>query len=577
MVSKFGGIPIGEEVEEASASGSKFGGVPIEAETPQPGPAVPNVPLSRDDEINKMISGLRPEDLSIAQQGALAELVKRGRITQAQQAPFFTASFKSGLPELAGKPMEEPAVQDEPEISLGEALKEGVKSFPSSAKKQITSLFEAITSPAKTWQGVKALSKDIYKNQMEVALSDMGFDPEKIQFEEGSILEHIEQTPALNAVVDDLEKTYGSYEGFKQAIAKDPARIMADISTLLVPSAKIVEGAATVAQLPTIAKAAGTVAKGAALTEPITAATAGAKQTARITSKLVGKAFDSLTPTGLYESAAKISTKIPQKERKRLINVALESDIMPTLDGLNKIEKKIETIDSTIADMIDTATATGKKMPMGKLFKEFKKLKEDRLLSTTAKESIRSINKVRKSMLEANAKIGRGRLTPKEVQKLKQTIYKDLRGAYENMKNSTASVKAQKAVAKSAKDYLEVLLPEIKLLNKTDGDLIKLRGALEGPASRIRNHQLIGIGAGIKIGGGATTGGMIGGPETAALLSGIAAVQTVFDHPMVKSKLAIVLDKLQKQGVNIPTDRAIKLMLTEKALKDTPTKEQENK
>jgi len=529
--------------------------IPIEQPIVQPEPMPQGLTVSR--------SGLNESQLAAAE-----ELARRGKI-QFGQAVVGGPEITGTMPEVL------PPIGDEKAgLSMGEALKEGVKAFPSSAKNQITSFFDAITSPAKTWQGVKALSKDIYKNQMEVALKDMGFDPEKVKFEEGSILEHIEKTPVLDTVVDDLEKTYGSYEGFKEAIAKDPARIMTDISTLLVPTAKIAEGAALAAKLPAVAKVAEKVARGAALTEPITAAATTAKQVVKTTSKLTGKAFPSLTPTGLFESATKMSTKIPQKERVRLANVALESGIMPTMKGLNKIDDKIAKIDNTIADMIDKADTTGKKMPLGKLFKEFKKLKEERLLSTKAKEGVRAINKIRKSMLEANAKIGRGKLTPKEVQTLKKTVYKDLQGAYENIKNSTASIKAQKAVARSAKEYLEELLPEIKQLNKTDSDLIKLRSALEAPASRIRNHQLMGIGSGIKIGTGAGVGAAAGSPELTALLTGLATAQSIFDHPMVKSKLAIVLDKLQKQGVEISDSRAIKLMLAEKAIEKTPTEKE---
>lgn len=567
-----------EEVVETGQEVNVFGDAPVE----QPEVPIAQPPAQPIEQPTPQLPIVNRADLKTEKNiEAAEELARRGKIAfgdDLQRAPTPEDITKAlsgdpqGLPE--GMPLDVPLAKKD--LSIGEALKEGAKNFPSSVKKQMTSLVEAVTSPAKTWEGVKALSKDIYKNQMEVALKDMGFDPSKVKFEENSILEHIENTPALDFVIEDLDKTYGSYEGFKEAIANDPARVITDMASIVAPTAKGVESVALASKMPGVAKVVGGISKGAALTEPLTAATAATGQTVKTISKLTGKAFPTLTPTGLYESASKISTKIPQKERERLINVALESGIMPTLKGLNKIESKIVTIDNTIADMIDNAVATGQKMPLGKLFKEFKKLKEERRLSGKARSGIKQINNVRRELLAANADIKRGRLTPKEVQTLKKTIYKDLQGAYENMKNSTASVKAQKSVAKAAKEYLEELLPEIKQLNKNDGDLIKLRGALEGPASRIRNHQLMGIGSGIKITAGATSGGMVGGPELAALLSGIATAQAVFDHPMVKSKLAIVLDKLQKQGVKINPDRAIKLMMAEKAIEQTPT-EKENK
>lgn len=571
MLSPYGDEEIVEEL-------SPYGDAPVQ-ETTEHATAQP-APIEQPQAVSQALTINRADLKTPRQIEAAEELQRRGKIQfgdmldGAPTAEDISQAI-SGMPQVA--PGEIPDVElAKQDLSIGDALIEGAKNFPSSVKKQMTSLVEAVTSPAKTWEGVKALSKDIYKNQMEVALKDMGFDPSKVKFEENSILEHIENTPALDFVIDDLDKTYGSYEGFKNAIANDPARVITDMASIVAPTAKGVESVALASKLPGVAKVAGAIGRGAALTEPITAATAGAKQAVSTISKLTGKAFPSLTPSGLFESATKMSTKIPQKERVRLANVALESGIMPTMKGLNKIDDKISKIDNTIADMIDKADLTGKKMPLGKLFKEFKKLKEERLLSTKAKEGVRAINKIRKSMLEANAKIGRGKLTPKEVQTLKKTIYKDLQGAYENIKNSTASIKAQKAVARSAKEFLEELLPEIKGLNKADGDLIKLRSAMEGPVSRIRNHKLMGIGSSIKIGAGAGVGAASGSPEITALLTGLATAQSIFDHPRVKSRLAIILDKLQKKGVEISPDRAIKLMLAEKVIKDTPKEDKEN-
>ncbi len=542
-------LPAGFVIDEAP---------PIEAKPVSP-------ELAQTDKVNTVLDQLYKGHLPDNKQKALDELVKRGSLTGSTGEPLSISTLSTSLRNRLGKA--EPIQEPEEELSLGTALYEGIKELPASAKKQVTSLWDAIKEPVKTWEGLKTIAKDMYKNQMEVAIRDMGWEPEDIKFKEGSILENIEQTPALDMIIDEYKDKYGTYAGFKKAIATDPAAVITDIASIAAPAAKGVQATATAAKLPKIAKVAETVGKAAALTEPVTLATMPVKKGAVALSKLTGKAFESLKPTGLYESATKMSTKISPKERKRLANVALESGIMPTIKGLEKLEKKITSIDSTIADMIEKSVSSGKTMPLGKLFKDFESLKAERLLSGKAKTGVKAIDNIRKGLLEANAKIKRGRLTPKEVQKLKQTIYKDLSGAYEGMKNSTASVKAQKAVARSAKEYLEELLPEIKQLNKTDSDLIKLRGAIEGPASRIRNHQLMGLGSGMKVTAGATSGGMIGGPETAALFSGLAATQAVFDHPKVKSYLAIVLDKLQKQGVKIPENRAISLLLTEQVTK----------
>ena len=452
------------------------------------------------------------------------------------------------------------------EISAAEALVSGAKNLPKSAYNQVVSIYEAITHPKQTWKGLKTLSKDIFKNQMAVAIKDIGFDPEQLKFKEGTILEDIGNTPALDAVIDDLKNTYGSYDNLKNAVANDPARVITDIGLLVAPAAKGVEAIGTAVKLPGVAKAAGAVSKGASLTEPITATIAAGKQAVKTASKLTGNVFKSLTPTGLYKSAVKMSTTLSDAERSRLSQIALDSGIEPTLKGIDKIDSKIFDIDSKIADMIDAAELSGSKMPINDLFKEFKDLHDAAMLTSKPQESIRAIDRIKRSISDANAAIGKGELTPKEVQKLKQNIYKDLEGYYEKVKNSQASVKAQKAVARSAKEYLETILPEIKQLNKADSDLIALRRALERPASRISNRDILGLGMASKVGGGAVLGGATGGGELAALTATGGLVLGVLDDPVFKSKLAIVLNKLQKKGVKINENKAIMALLGEKAI-----------
>lgn len=446
--------------------------------------------------------------------------------------------------------------EQETEIPLTDALTQGVKNLPSSTLRQVTSLLEAVKHPKQTWEGLKSLSKDIYKQQVGVALQDMGFDLDKIKFEEGAILEDINETEALDAVVDDFKNTYGSYANFKKTIAEDPSRILVDLGSVIAPAAKGVKVTAAAANLPKIAKTAEVISKGAALADPITAGAAGTRKLGAVTSKLTGNVFKGLSPTGLYKSATKMSTKLSETERGRLAQIALDEGVTPTLKGLDNIDDKISTLDNKIFEMIEDAEKTGTTMPLAKLFKDFDTLKSKRLLSSKPKEGIAAIDRIKKGIIEANAKIQRGRLTPKEAQKLKQTIYKDLNGYYDQVKNSPASVEAQKSVARAAKTFLEEIVPEIKALNKKDGDLISLRRAIEGPASRIANRDIFGLGVTAKVGTGAALG-VAGGPEIGALTTAGGLALGILDDPVVKSKLAIVLNKLQKEGAKINPDHAL--------------------
>lgn len=517
-----------------------------------------------DNVLDQLYRGHLPEK----QQKALDELVKRGSLTGVTGEPLSISTLSGNLKKRLGKASQfiepDPEKKTEEEgLSMMKALTEGSKVFIPSVKKQLTSLWDAVTNPSETWEGMKALATDLYKAQVESSLTDWGFDPEELK---GTPLENIEQTPALDFVIDDLKETWGTFEGFKKAVATDPAGIMVDLASVVAPVAKGVETAAITAKLPKVAKVAGVVAKTAALTDPVTAVSTVGKQTINIVSKLTGKVIKGIRPTSLYQSAVKMSTTLTDKERTSLANIALKYEILPKFKGLDKIDDTIRTLDNTIADMIDKADLTGKTMPINELFKDFESLKSERLLSTKAMEGLRAINRVKKSILDGNKLIERDKFTPHQVQQLKKTAYKDLKTYYSKTKYSRADVKAQKAVARAAKEYLESIIPGIKQLNKKDADLIALRQALDRPASRIENRDIIGLGVPAKVIAG-TVAGSTFGTTAGGIGTGVGLILGIIDDPIVKSKIAILLNKLQKEGVKIPVNSAIRRLLGEQTLR----------
>lgn len=453
------------------------------------------------------------------------------------------------------------------DMGLMSASYEGIKNLPKSAYNQVKAIYDAAAHPVQTWEGLKVIAKDIYKDQMKVALKDIGFDPEKVKFEKGSLLENIEHTPALDFIIDDMKTTYGDYEGFKKTLASDPARIAVDIGTIAVPTAKLVGGVGVAAKLPKVAAVAEKTSKVASMLDPVTAALAGVKVGVGEVSKLTGKVLRGTKPTAMYKSAAKMSTTLDEAERTRLAQIALDNEIVPTLKGLAKIDEKIGKIDAKIAEMISAAAETGKKMKLDELFKDLNGLIEERRLSTTGLQDEKTISRIKQSIKNANEKIGRDKLTPEEAQKFKQTVYKDLSGYYESMKNSSASIQAQKLTARAAKEFLEDIIPDIKMLNKQDGDLLALREAIKRPVSRISNRDVFGqLGMVSKTGTGALIGHAIGGADSVALATSAGLILGVLDDPLVKTKLAIVLNKMQKKGLDINEKNAfVRLMLEESA------------
>lgn len=130
-----------------------------------------------------------------------------------------------------------------------------------------------------------------------------------------------------------------------------------------------------------------------------------------------------------------------------------------------------------------------------------------------------------------------------KAQSLKQGTYQQLKGrAYGEMKGAT--VEAQKSLARGIKEELETQFPEIKGLNAQEAKFYNLDSMLERALNRIGNHQLMGIGTPIAAGAGAAVGG---GPGAIAA----ATMKAVLDNPVVKSRLAIALNKAGRGKISL--------------------------
>ena len=325
---------------------------------------------------------------------------------------------------------------------------------------------------------------------------------------------------------------YGSVENIMETIKTDPVGVVGDFATLLT-------GTGMGLKFANFGKASAAFSKAGAAIEPMTRVGKAAKGA---TGQLIKKVYKAKSAEDLYQSAVKFSTTLDEGQRLRLAKTAVESGIMPTYDGLKKAWSKVNALNDRITNLIDKAQETGKTMSVKDLFKGFDDL-EFRALSESSLQITASnaIKKVKKEITDANNKISREKLTPKEAQALKQQTYKELEEYYEKNLETPPTAEARKAVAKQAKLFLEEVIPEIKQLNKTEGSYLDLIKALDRPASRISNRDIIGIGTPIK----ASAGGIIAGPFGAAVGTGLG----ILDNPKVKARLAIMLKDMEKQGI----------------------------
>lgn len=163
-------------------------------------------------------------------------------------------------------------------ISWADVPVESLKSFVPSTASMIGDIVNAISSPVKTLSGVSDLLQSGLSNVIPASMQDPRAKP---AIERG--------TQASAAIGDFYKQRYGTEEGFKQALAKDPAGVMADLSTVLTG------GSLAAAKAPQVA---GTLSKAATMVDPLVLAAKGAGKAIDVTGGLTKQALGLTTGVG---------------------------------------------------------------------------------------------------------------------------------------------------------------------------------------------------------------------------------------------------------------------------------------
>lgn len=158
--------------------------------------------------------------------------------------------------------------QQEPQgMSWGEVGKQAVMNLPSSGANLVKGIYGAVTNPVETVSNVAKLAKGAAQNVLPESI--VGADPE---------------AQAMASQLGQFYKDrYGSIEGFKKAIATDPAGVLADVSTVATG------GGAAVAKVPMMAKVGQAVSKVGSAVDPLAMAVRGSAKAVEYGGQGVGK------------------------------------------------------------------------------------------------------------------------------------------------------------------------------------------------------------------------------------------------------------------------------------------------
>lgn len=236
---------------------------------------------------------------------------------------------------------------------------------------------------------------------------------------------------------------------------------------------------------------------------------------------------------GMYESALKPSTTLDAAQRARVVQTGLQNEIPVSKGGVDRLYDLMDDVNSKIAQTVASDPT-----------KTVNKFDVARRLKGTADQFRNQVNPESdvQAVMDSGNEFVRNQPTnipAVKAQALKQGTYQQLKSkAYGEMQ--TASVEAQKSLARGLKEELAKQFPELNQLNAMDSKLLDLEPILQKAVARNGNHQMIGIGTPIA---GSAAGILTKSAKVAAVA---ATLKAVLDNPMIKSRIAIALGKAPK-------------------------------
>lgn len=325
---------------------------------------------------------------------------------------------------------------------------------------------------------------------------------------------------AAGAVDPAIPAAYFGAQGTEQLTGLKPGVNPGDVSPDNVQNALLagatVTGAATAAGSPK----SGAVSR--AMTSPV-------KTAGRVA--LMGR-----TPAGAYESALKPSTTLSPEERASVVQTGLSEGIPVSTTGVKNLSALIDDLNDQIKETI--ASDPDRPINPAKAAQNVAGTRTKFQTQVNPKADLEAIDASKQEFLDQFRSKPGGAvrdLTADEAQAMKQGTYRVLGGKYGEQ--GSASVEAQKALARGLKEELVVQFPELKDLNAREGSALDLKPVLERAVARGANHQMFGLGTPVVAGAAKA----LTGSSTVATVAGV--LKAVLDDPVVKSRLAIAMSR----------------------------------
>ena len=234
------------------------------------------------------------------------------------------------------------------------------------------------------------------------------------------------------------------------------------------------------------------------------------------------------TPEEAYQSALKPSTRIPPTKVASMVDTGIQNKIPVSKAGAEKLESLLEDLQDKVTAEI--GSGQGKTINPAAVAQRADAVKARFANQVNPTGDLQAIEDSKQEFLANNP----NPIPAADAQAMKQGTYQQLKGkAYGELKS--ASIEAQKALARGLKEELVTQFPELKNLNAAESKIFDLQPVLEKAIQRQGNHQLMGIGTPIATGAAKAVTGSTG------MAAAVGALKAIVDNPVVKSHLAIAL------------------------------------
>ena len=318
----------------------------------------------------------------------------------------------------------------------------------------------AITSPVQTMEGISKAGRGA------IDYLSPGFDPQN--------------RPVAKAVGEDFIKAYGGWENIKRTIAEDPARFLADASTLLTG------GGALVSKAPGILGKAGEAVRIAG--ETVNPITASVKAVGSVTSP----AADWLS-SRITESVYKLPVKTKIGKREAMTETIKDYGVQPSKAGWIKVKDTITDLNKQAAELKAYATETGQPVPQAAIvasLDDFAKTLEGSDLPKSAKAVVEGYKK--RFIAE-----GKPAYTVSELDTLKASLDEALKPVYVGQMKINPGFRtsiindAKQAMRQRVSELMKERVPGLAGLDKEQSRLLQIEPKIQEAANRIHNWSAV--------------------------------------------------------------------------------------